>query len=43
VPKRRIGSFVPPRRGVLTKPGMANHSGSHEHDYSEFLGSLETK
>ena len=29
VPERRIDSFVWPR-GTLTKPGMANHEGSHE-------------
>ena len=29
VPKRRITSFIPPRRGLLTKPGMANYSGDH--------------
>ena len=28
VPKRRISSYVAPR-GVLTKPGMDNHEGSH--------------
>lgn len=31
-PKRRIMSFVRPR-GVLTKPGMANHEGSHEEQW----------
>jgi hypothetical protein len=40
VPKRRISSHIPPRRGVLTKPGMANQDGSHEREYSEFLRSL---
>jgi hypothetical protein len=40
VPKRTIKSFVPPRRGLLTKPGMANHLGRHERDYAEFVGSL---
>jgi hypothetical protein len=29
VSERRIDSFVAPR-GCLTKPGMANHGGSHE-------------
>jgi hypothetical protein len=37
VPKRRIASFIPPRRGVLTKPGMANHAGSHKPVYAAFL------
>ncbi len=41
VPKRRIRSFIPPRRGVLTKSGMPNHAGSHEHEYAEFFGSLQ--
>ena len=40
VPQRRIGSFIPPRRGVLTKPGMANHAGSHEAEYRDWLASL---
>lgn len=40
VPKRRIASFVPPRRGLLTKPGMPNYTGSHEHEYAEFMLSL---
>jgi hypothetical protein len=40
VPKRRIRSFIPPRRGVLTKAGMANQEGSHEDEFAEFLDSL---
>lgn len=40
VPQRRIGSFIPPRRGVLTKPGMANHEGSHAAEYRDWLESL---
>lgn len=39
-PKRRIHSFIPPRRGVLTKPGMANFEGSHEAEYAEWLAGL---
>ncbi|OAP41361.1 hypothetical protein AU381_05685 [Sinorhizobium glycinis] len=31
-PQRRIRSFAEPR-GLLTKPGMANHAGSHAHLY----------
>ncbi|WOS63035.1 hypothetical protein [Sinorhizobium fredii] len=31
-PQRRIRSFAEPR-GLLTKPGMANHEGSHAHLY----------
>ena len=34
-PKRRIYSFIPPR-GLLTKPGMANHSGTHAEFYPGF-------
>lgn len=33
VPERRIDSFVAPR-GCLTKPGMANHDGSHEAEWA---------
>ena len=40
VPKRRISSYVPPRRGVLTKPGMANHDGDHANAYAEFLSAI---
>ena len=39
-PKRRIHSFIPPRRGVLTKPGMANFEGRHEAEYAEWLARL---
>lgn len=39
-PARRISSFIPPRRGVLTKPGMANHAGRHDALYEDWLGSL---
>lgn len=37
---RHIRSFIPPRRGVLTKPGMAKAEGRHEGEYAEWLGSL---
>jgi len=40
MPRRRIYSFIPPRRGLLTKRGMANFAGSHENEYSEWIGSL---
>ena len=33
-PERRIDSYVAPK-GCLTKPGMANHSGSHADQYAE--------
>ncbi len=36
-PKRRIDSYVPPK-GCLTKPGMANHQGSHADFYQGFPG-----
>ena len=39
---RRILSFIPPRRGVLTKPGMANAAGDHSAEYAEWLATLET-
>jgi len=35
VPRRRISSFASPR-GLLTKPGMANHSGDHSSEYVGF-------
>jgi hypothetical protein len=38
-PLKRISSFVPPR-GVLTKPGMDNHGGSHESEYRSMLETL---
>ncbi len=34
-PKRTISSFVPPR-GLLTRPGAANHSGDHSRHYPSF-------
>lgn len=36
VPERRIDSFVAPR-GCLTRPGMANHEGSHAAQYEGIL------
>ncbi|WP_374623317.1 hypothetical protein [Devosia sp.] len=39
-PRRRIHSFIPPRRGVLTKPGMPNFAGRHDGEYAEWLASL---
>ena len=39
-PVRRISSQIPPRRGVLTKPGMANHEGRHGAEYAEWLAEL---
>jgi hypothetical protein len=37
---RRIASFIPPRRGVLTKPGMANAEGDHAAEYRPWLDTL---
>lgn len=34
-PERVIRSYAAPR-GILTKPGMTNHSGSHAAEYREF-------
>jgi len=34
-PERRIDSFIAPK-GCLTKPGMANHGGSHAEQYEGF-------
>ncbi len=39
--ERRISSFIPPRRGVLTRSGMENWSGKHESAYAPFLLSLD--
>ena len=39
-PVRRISSYIPPRRGVLTKPGMANHEGRHDGEYADWLAEL---
>lgn len=35
-PVRRIDSFVEPR-GCLTRPGMDNHGGSHEHEWRDLV------
>ena len=34
--ERRIDSYIEPR-GTLTKPGMANHGGSHAAEYAALL------
>lgn len=36
-PIRQIYSYIPPRRGWLTKLGMANHAGSHAAAYADWL------
>lgn len=38
-PKRVISSYINPK-GCLTKPGMANHSGSHAEWYAGLVASL---
>lgn len=38
--RRRILSYIPPRRGVLTKPGMDNAAGDHSAHYAGWLESL---
>lgn len=42
-PRRTIHSFIPPRRGKLTKPGMANAAGSHEAEYAAWLEDLPAR
>ena len=42
MPKGRITSWIPPRRGLLTKRGMANFLGTHEAEYREWLDSLSS-
>lgn len=42
VPEKKIQSYIPPR-GYLTRPGMANHVGSHEEQYKKYLELLYTK
>jgi hypothetical protein len=38
--RSRIRSWIPPRRGILTKQGMENFEGKHEGEYAEWLGGL---
>lgn len=39
-PVRSIYSYIPPRRGRLTAPGMANWTGTHEEDYAGMLAEI---
>lgn len=39
-PERTIYSFIPPRRGRLTAPGMPNWEGGHEALYATMLAEL---
>lgn len=40
LPRGRIYSFIPPRRGLLTRRGMDNFEGRHEAEYAEWLAGL---
>lgn len=39
-PVRRVKSYIPPRRGLLTAPGFANWDGLHEEAYANALETL---
>jgi hypothetical protein len=39
-PVRRIYSYTPPRRGLLTKPGMDNWGGQHDAAYAAMLDEI---
>ena len=39
-PARTVYSYVPPRRGWLTRPGMDNHEGRHDAAYAGWLAAL---
>ena len=39
-PKRRIHSFIPPRRGVLTDPAKPNWAGRHDAAYAAMLADI---
>jgi len=38
--RRRIRSYIPPRRGWLTTPGMDTATGDHSAEYADWLASL---
>ena len=40
-PERRISSYIPPRRGLLTAPGMDNWAGRHDAAYAGLLAALD--
>jgi hypothetical protein len=42
-PKRQIYSYIPPRRGWLTRPGLPNHAGVHSAAYRDFLAGLRPR
>jgi len=37
IPRRSIFSHIPGSKGYLTKPGMANHEGSHKAEWDGIL------
>lgn len=39
-PARRIRSYIPPRRGILTRSGMPNAEGRHDAAYAGWLATL---
>jgi hypothetical protein len=39
--RRRILSYIPPRRGILTKPGMEGADGDHSRAYEAWLETLK--
>ena len=38
--ERKISSFIPPRRGVLTDPGKPNWAGQHTEAYAAMLAEV---
>lgn len=40
-PGRGVYSYIPPRRGRLTKPGMANADGDHGAEYADMLREID--
>ena len=42
-PLRRIYSYIPPRRGLLTATGKANWAGRHDSAYSALLEEVDTR
>ncbi|RUT34888.1 hypothetical protein EMQ25_02725 [Arsenicitalea aurantiaca] len=41
--RETISSFIPPRRGILTRPGMDNHAGRHDGAYAAMLAAIEAR
>lgn len=42
-PRRTITSYIPPRRGYLTRPGFPNHGGDHSRHYAGFLAGIDAR